>query len=201
MEWIAALFPPRCAACHRPGDGLCAVCFPPRPPVRRSIGEGISVTALGRYDGSLRAAVLAIKRGRRDVIRSLAVRLNAIIPTETLLVPIPTTHRRRRLRGLDGCIELARAVAGFGETEWLPALRRRGSDAQRGRTRTLRLVARGRFVCSEILHPGMRVALLDDVCTTGATLRDCASVVRAAGAIVASTYVVAVADPGRLVQS
>jgi predicted amidophosphoribosyltransferase len=53
--------------------------------------------------------------------------------------------------------------------------------AQEGRTRLERLAATGRFQ----LRPGVplpdAVTLLDDVCTTGATARDAARVLRAAG--------------------
>jgi predicted amidophosphoribosyltransferase len=38
------------------------------------------------------------------------------------------------------------------------------------------------------------VTLVDDVCTTGTTLEDCAATLRAAGAIVSQALVIAVAN-------
>lgn len=74
------------------------------------------------------------------------------------------------------------------------ALRQRAGDAQRGRSRTERLRAKERFVCEAAIGR-RRVLLVDDVCTTGATLEDCAGAVRAAGGCVEGALVVAAAKP------
>ena len=50
-----------------------------------------------------------------------------------------------------------------------------------------------RFVWRAEQLNGERIVLLDDVVTTGATLEDCAAVVRAAGGIVQKGIVIATA--------
>jgi predicted amidophosphoribosyltransferase len=155
----------------------------------------LRVTALGAYEGALRAAVLALKDGRRDVAEALAVGVAPLLSPSVLLVPVPTTARRRRIRGFDGVALVARCAAALTGGRVVEALDQRSGDAQRGRSRTERLAAAGRFGCNARVA-AHRVTLFDDVCTTGSTLRDCADAVREAGGLVEDAVVVAVTKSG-----
>jgi predicted amidophosphoribosyltransferase len=159
----------------------------------------LAVTAFGPYEDGLRAAVLALKDWRRDVAETLGAALSPLVVPGTLLVPIPTTARRRRVRGVDGVALVARRAAAIAGADVLAALEQQSGDAQRGRSRTQRLAARGRFACNAGVA-GKRLTLFDDVCTTGSTLRDCAAALREAGGVVEHAVVIAVAkrpDPWR----
>lgn len=135
--------------------------------------------------------MLALKNGRRDVARSLALRLCELVSEGDVLVPIPTTAARRRQRGFDGCRLMAQTIAQHRAVRVLPHLAQIAGDRQRGRSRDARLCAVGRFAWRGEPLGGRRITLLDDVVTTGSTLEDCAAVLRGSGAIVEKAIVVA----------
>jgi len=184
------LFPAACVACDVPGPALCQRCAPvPRDAITFTL-DGIPVFALGAYDGALRLAIIAMKAGERDPLDKFAELLAARAPLDGALVPLPTSRGRRAERGFDQSIELARRVSERRRVPCAELLDKRGG-AQEGRKRLERLAATGRFQ----LRAGARlpdtVTLLDDVCTTGATARDAARTLSAAGVDVRGLVVVA----------
>ena len=186
---LDTVFPPQCAGCNALGSALCAACAPPAAtfavphPVLR-------VVACGWYDGALRKAVLALKDGRRDVAEALGARIVPAIHPGSLLVPVPTTRARLRSRGIDGVALVAETAALIAGATVLRVLEHCGGDMQRGRTRDERLAAHDRFRAVAPLE-GRSCTLVDDVCTTGATLTDCALALGCAGGIVTGAVVVA----------
>jgi predicted amidophosphoribosyltransferase len=152
----------------------------------------LSVTGFGAYERTLRSAVLALKDGRRDVAEALGRVMAPFVEPGSLLVPVPTTARRRRVRGFDGVALVAQWAAEIAGARVVAALEQQSGDAQRGRSRMQRLAAHGRFTCNPAAIGARRITLFDDVCTTGSTLRDCAQAVREAGGIVEDAVVVAV---------
>jgi predicted amidophosphoribosyltransferase len=185
------LFPPQCAGCNALGSGLCDACAGAGERIHVRF-PSLRVSAFGAYQGNLRAAVLALKDGRRDVAEALGRRVAPLVARNCVLVPIPTTLRRRRARGFDGVALVARHAAEIAGARVVLALEQRSGDAQRGRSRAQRLAAQGRFTSDPAAVAARRVTLFDDVCTTGSTLRDCADAVREAGGMVEDAVVVAV---------
>lgn len=108
----------------------------------------------------------------------------AAVPRPEALIPLPLHRARLRSRGYDQALELARPLS---RTLGLPLLdgvllRRRATAPQSrldagARKRNLR----GAFAVEPAATLPSHVALVDDVMTTGATLRAAAQVLRRAG--------------------
>jgi predicted amidophosphoribosyltransferase len=154
------------------------------------------VHAASEYAGAVREAILAMKRGERAYLDPLAALLAPLIAPGCIIVPASTTRRRAAERGFDQARELAHRVAKLRSGSCADVLLKRGA-AQRGLGRGERLTAQGRFR----LRPGALVpaqaVLLDDVLTTGATLRDAAGALAAEGCRITGAVVVARTPPGR----
>jgi ComF family protein len=105
-------------------------------------------------------------------------------PLPQLIVPVPLHPRRLRTRGHNQALELARPLAAaLGVPLHRDALRRvRATEAQTELAAAARRRnVRGAFALREGVTLPAHVALLDDVLTTGATLAECARVLRRAG--------------------
>jgi predicted amidophosphoribosyltransferase len=192
----AWLFPPACVACDALGPALCAKCS---PTLRDAIDfeiDGIPAFALGAYEGALRHAVVALKRGERDPLDVLGDLLADRAPVIGAVVPLPTSRGRSAARGFDQSVELAHRLARRRDLPYAELLRKRGAP-QDGRSRLARLRAAGRFRLDANAPAPPLVTLVDDVCTTGATARDALQTLAAAGVAVRRLVFVARTAPDR----
>ncbi|MDQ0285101.1 ComF family protein [Desulfofundulus luciae] len=175
---------------------LCPRCGSGRPPFN-------AARAVGPYEGVLKEAVLRLKFRRerglaRPLGRLLAAVAREIVPPGTLplVVPVPLSRKRMQARGFNQAEWLARELSLTLGWSLVPALRKvRETPPQTGLSRADRLSnLSGCFaVAPDVLLPGRVVLLVDDVFTTGSTVRECTSTLLAAGA--AGVYVVTVAAP------
>ena len=141
-----------------------------------------TLDALVRYEGVARELVLALKyRNTRPAIGRLARALAdaAAHHGADAVTFAPTTATRRRERGYDQAELLARVVARRLRVPCLALLERRPGAAQTGRARVERLT--GPTFVARRRHAGS-ILVVDDVCTTGATLTAAAEALRGAGA-------------------
>lgn len=100
------------------------------------------------------------------------------------VVAVPMTRRRERERGYNQAALLARAVAGRVGLPFVPRLLVRQKDRERQSKLARRARAgnvRGAFVANEVR--GKSILIVDDICTTGETLRACAEALRKEGAV------------------
>lgn len=144
--------------------------------------------ALARYTGPVRAAILAGKeRGRRELpgllggaLGEAAIRLQrlGLLPGDIWFVPAPSRRSAARRRGGDPVTAMARAAARLvacrgGRAGVAPCLftarSARDSVGLDSAGRRANLDDRVRWRPSAAPPIGSRVALLDDVLTTGAT--------------------------------
>jgi predicted amidophosphoribosyltransferase len=181
------LFRHGCVVCGRPGDAICSSCrrrLVPAPSTRiRGVGK---VPALFSYEGVGAAVVQALKfRDGRRAIAPLADEIAAraahdLCLDELVCTWLPTSARRRRERGFDQSELLAHAVARRLGRPVQARLRRRPGAAQTGRSRDERadnvaFTLTRRAWRSAPGRPTERLLVLDDVCTTGATIRAAAA--------------------------
>lgn len=109
-----------------------------------------------------------------------------------LIVPMPLHAARLRDRGFNQALEIGRRLGNRIHLPCHHACRRvRDTPPQagldlKGRQRNLR----GAFICDDSLA-GKRIALLDDVMTSGSSLNELAKAARRAGAVEISAWVVA----------
>jgi ComF family protein len=196
------LLVPRCAGCGEPGSWFCVLC---RDQCEAVAHDGrLALRAAGAHAGPLRDAVRRLKYGGEP---GLAQDLGALVALELArdlargltvdaVVPVPLHPSRAAVRGYDQAGLLARAVAAHTALPLRPALHRiRPGRPQVELDRVARAAnVRAAFVSEAGSLRGLRVALVDDVATTGATLQDAAAAARAAGARGVRAYVVAVEE-------
>jgi ComF family protein len=212
MRWLlgtlaSALAPAQCVLCDAPGlPGLldiCAGCLADLPPA-----GALCLPAAGAFDLAccpwsfefpIDELVRALKfHGERSHARLLGTllareRFARGPPFPDRVVPVPLHPQRLRERGFNQAAELARFAAREltvplerGALQRLRATREQTGLHAAARARNVRRA----FATSKSVR-GLRVALVDDVITTGSTVAEAAAALRGAGAQAVELWVVA----------
>ncbi|MBI4333395.1 MAG: ComF family protein [Chloroflexi bacterium] len=169
---------PVCSRCGKPGAGAgtCADCHNSPPAVD-------AIRAPFIFDGIIRSAIHQFKyKDIRALAHPLAEFLFACIQEHGLspcvLVPVPLHRNKLKGRGYNQAELLALALGKL--TGWavesgaLLRLKDAGPQARTGSARERSRNVQGAFSCRDGRLKGKAVLLIDDVCTTGATLSACA---------------------------
>jgi ComF family protein len=200
---VDLLAPGVCSACERPlelrDDAFCLACIACVEPAPAS-GDP-DLRAVYSYGGALADAVWRLKyEGRSEIARAFRAPLCEQAAAWAALVDgvaaVPLTASKLRARGYNQSALLAQGVArGLGlafRPRWL--LRQRSGMRQVGQNREVRLMQlRGAFASPRAVA-GKTVLVVDDVRTTGATLREAERALSAAGAARVLKLVLALAD-------
>lgn len=206
------LFPPHCVGCGKGGLFLCSQCrstlqYLP-PPLCDRCGKPLpagakcpdcestplqidGIRSLFPYDGVARRAILQFKY---ENVKALAAPLAQLmweyqqtqrLPADVLM-PVPLHPRRLRARGFNQSGLLAREL---GKLASLPvvddSIARRKNTAPQARTASVedrRRNVADAFACRNKRGAGKHIIIIDDVCTSGATLKACATALKATGA-------------------
>jgi ComF family protein len=181
---VALITPPVCDIC---GDPLSPLVDPPVCSHCASHPRMITRTrAIGEYDGTLRELIHALKyQQRHSIANGLAVLMresgSPVLNGADCVVPVPLHPRRERTRGFNQARELARRL---GPLVLEPVVRIKHTVPQvelAADQRHANLRGAFRMRKRAVNLKGMRVVLVDDVSTTGATLEACAMVLKEAG--------------------
>lgn len=194
------LYPPRCAFCRRlltPGIALClcpdcAARYDRRDPatVRRDIRHVALAVAPLRYEGAVRESLLRYKFGGATSYGAVYADFLAKCIDENRIscdsiTWVPLSKRRLRQRGYDQARILAEELAkrmGLPCRPLLKKTRHTRAQSSLNAADQRRANASGAYVCADAASAaGRRILLVDDIITTGATVSECAKVLRAAG--------------------
>ena len=203
------VLPLECGGCGAPSTKWCDTCaatlkvHSDEPHlVTPRIDPGVPVFALGRYAGSRRQAIVAVKEhGRRDLVaplaRALALGIHqleswGILATPFTIVPAPTRALAARRRGGDPVTRIAqRATNGHPGITVTQALKTKAmvrdsvgltsADRERNLAGRIKLT---KEIAGDVL-------LVDDIVTTGATAREAVRALRRTGANVTAVLTLA----------
>lgn len=209
---VDLLFPPQCGGCGQTGHRFCPACgaalaflpvpvcercgYPSDPhdpphhchiPARAPLA---GVRSVAFFEGPLRHALHRLKY-QRDVILADALAETLYTAWQTLrlpgdtVTPIPLSAQRLRERGYNQAGLLAQAFAELTGLRYAPAalMKIRHTQSQVELTAAERRANVAQAFQAEARQcAGRSFIVVDDVCTTGATLLSAAEALRAAGA-------------------
>lgn len=206
LEWLwNLLFPPKCPVCSRYvekqgdwcADCLARVCMPRMLPIEAGMAEIFQggVWAVGIYEKELRNMLRSLKyQQKQSVLPSLHTLVTEglkLIEQSGLdfnqgmmAVPVPLHRSKLAKRGFNQSQVLFQkplAERGMSMEDWL--LRTKATKPQYGLSaaeRRSNLHEVFQLAEGATVH-GRRVLLVDDIMTTGATLRECGKVLQEAG--------------------
>ncbi|MCB2202522.1 ComF family protein [bacterium] len=220
LDWI---YPPVCVGCGEPGYRLCDKCFGTIRFIEGHVCErcGLPIglkrlhceecdeekppydamRSLARYEGVIRESIHALKYGDNLSLGEVFTdRLTAIVREEDwspdLIIPVPLSPARKAQRGYNQSTLLARPVALQLGVRFTPEVLRRIRNTQSQvelPADKRRENVKGAFNALPELVSGKRVLLVDDVTTTGSTIKECALALREVGA--AAVYCLTLARP------
>ena len=177
-----------CMLCHKLAPASQNICGNCNPPFTKAWCAG------SRSEG-LKKLINSYKFERtRAAYAPLADLLHTTlpaVPADTAVVPVPTIAPHVRGRGYDQAALLARRFAYLRGLPTATVLRRKTNSVQRGATRKQRAEQAARAFTAAKRCSG-RYLVVDDITTTGATLRAAAQVLLDAGASEVWVAVVAV---------
>jgi ComF family protein len=209
---VNSFFPRRCVGCGKVGGFLCPECLGnlPRllPPICPNCGRpqasGIvcpdcrqrqteidGIRSPFRFDEVIRKAIHQLKyRNLKAISPCLAALLADYLGANPLpgdaLVCVPLHPRRLRERGYNQSGLLARELGRRIELPMIENCLIRVKQAQpqvmAGDVEERRRNVADAFVCRDEKVSGKQIILIDDVCTSGATLESCAAALKSKGA-------------------
>lgn len=196
--FLDTIFPKYCVVCEQEGIYICKSCMRKALVTTFDIDKGKNVLVAGSYQNRyLREIIHYLKyRFIQELATPLADFLTRFLRQKfnedflqnknIILVPVPLYPKRFRQRGFNQSELIARGVSKYLRLPVVPALKKIKSTVaqmtiQERNTRLKNL--KHTFACdNQNAIWGKTIFLIDDVITTGATMEECAKVLKQAGA-------------------
>lgn len=196
--------PHRCYSCQKTGNVLCDsciyniandaenACIECRLPTSSGICSSCNTPfskawVIGSREGELASLVGDFKWARlRAAHRPLSDLLDVylpILPSSTVVVPVPTISHHKRIRGYDHADLIASSFAKTRRLAKQKLLSRKTNSVQHKANKSeRRKQAERAFYCNFKLDPNVPYLLVDDIVTTGSTIKAATRVLKGAGA-------------------
>lgn len=172
LDWI---YPKKCLECGEIGRYICPRC---QGGIQRK-GESL------KYTGVVRKVIKEIKyRGSYDLVHELVELWAPRRPAgDVLVTSVPMWAGKKRVRGYNQAELIAREVAriwGVGYQELL--VRNRETKPMYGLDKSARIEnIRGAFTAKSRIFTNNTIVMIDDVWTSGATILECARLLKQSG--------------------
>jgi len=189
VQWVRE---PICLSCGKPGDvlvGLCNNCYRHPPSTRQIRAATLHVNPVRRilhlmkYQGYFALA---------DPLATIMFQAWPRWQTQIdIVIPVPLHTERKRKRGYNQAELLVKSMGKKTNWDIVPEalIRRKRTTPQVGLTINQRQRnVRGAFTADESIVSEKRILLVDDVCTTGATIDSAATELLEAGAFSVDAY-------------
>ena len=199
-DWVA---PPRCVGCHVvSSSAFCQACEAEAPLPFVDEIDGVPLVAAGAYSGPLACGIRRFKYERQPALAGALASLlleparRMALPRDSVWVPVPLHYARLVERGYNQSALLAAALATNTHTHFDPMALKRSRDtahqADLERAARLANVDDAFIVRKKTRGP---VVLIDDVVTTGATVRACLRALMREGVKVRAVFTLARTHP------
>jgi competence protein ComFC len=189
MSWWEIIFPKKCLGCKKPGKYFCEEC---RKTIRKNDQPDLDGTSLFKYQGIIKTAVKALKyqflTDMEEELEELMDKgledkeLKEFIKLKPKVQALPLYWKRHNWRGFNQAEILARIVERkfkLERADYLERVKETKPQAELKRKERLKNV-RHIFKVKAGKLP-QAILLVDDVWTTGATMREARRVVKKAG--------------------
>ena len=187
---IDIIFPRNCLGCGKEGKYICEKCdlFLSETPSLFSQGSLEELVSIWEYEGLIKEIILKIKYyGAFEAINELVEKAFKIrkpyIPENTVITFVPMFKKKEKRRGFNQAEIIAKKVGEMTGSNVLSLLEKtKDTPSQTKLDKEERLKnIMGSFKRKEGIICNSNVLLVDDVWTSGATMKECARVLKKSG--------------------
>ncbi len=189
------LFPKRCGSCRQIGTFLCANCYNQlvflSDPVQITLNDNYldQVISAAELTTEMRSIIHALKyQSVKEIGLTLAHLLyfTTIIPKTDLVTCVPLHPRRQQERGFNQAAVIAQELGRLTQVQFVDTLQRVVNSSHQASlgsksARLHHLDNHFRLLIDPNQIANRSILLVDDVCTTGSTLNECAKVFKSHG--------------------